>query len=158
MDDAGVWHGFVRGIAGTITTFEAPGAGTSSHLGTLAVSINGSGTVTGYYLDANNFAHGFVRAADGTIMTFDAPGATPGTVGGGNLSRRDQLGGHNYGMLRQQRFHSSWICAYQQRRVLDFDNAGAHDQSTYGFAINDFGYIAGELNGYPAASGDNMGC
>jgi hypothetical protein len=38
--------------------------------------MNDSGTITGYYIDANNIFHGFVRAADGTITTFDPPNST----------------------------------------------------------------------------------
>lgn len=59
-----------------IITFDAPGS-----LATVPASINPSGDITGYYVDAsNNTYHGFVRVADGTIMTFDAPDAgTHGT-------------------------------------------------------------------------------
>jgi hypothetical protein len=62
-------------------TFDAPGAGTGPGQGTgcsgtdCSVLINEEGTVTGYYLDANNVYHGFVRCPDGKITTFDAPGA-----------------------------------------------------------------------------------
>ena len=48
-------------------TFEAPGAGTGVYQGTVAVSINTAGTVTGFYLVAGTVYHGFVRAANGTI-------------------------------------------------------------------------------------------
>ncbi|MGC9948033.1 MAG: hypothetical protein ABSF64_16835, partial [Bryobacteraceae bacterium] len=68
-------HGFVRAAGGTITTFDAPGAGC-----TYAVSINTAGAIAGYYCDAGNlsFSHGFVRAASGAVTTFDAPGAGTG--------------------------------------------------------------------------------
>jgi hypothetical protein len=74
-----------------IITFDAPGAGTGVFQGTgcsfaidCTVLINEEGTITGYYLDANNVYHGFVRSPEGKITTFDAPGAdtTPGSFNG----------------------------------------------------------------------------
>src|SRR5215813_13026200 len=59
----------------TITTFDAPGAGTAARQGTTAFGINSAGTITGFIRDTNNARHGFVRASDGTITVFDAPGA-----------------------------------------------------------------------------------
>jgi hypothetical protein len=61
--------------AGSITPFDAPGAGTGSFQGTFPAAINPAGTITGFFTDASFASHGFVRAADGTITTFDAPGA-----------------------------------------------------------------------------------
>ncbi len=69
-------HGFVRiAASGTITQFDAPGAGSSKNEGTFAVSINDGGVIAGVVSDANNAQHGFVRAADGTITEFDVPAA-----------------------------------------------------------------------------------
>src|SRR6478752_10349503 len=61
--------------AQTITTFDAPGAGTGPLQGTYATNINPSGTIIGFSPDANNVRHGFVRSQDGTFTIFDAPGA-----------------------------------------------------------------------------------
>jgi hypothetical protein len=65
-----------------IITFDAPGAGTGAHQGTgcfaytdCSVLINNWGTITGYYLDADNVFHGFVRSPDGKFTSFEAPGA-----------------------------------------------------------------------------------
>jgi hypothetical protein len=60
---------------GTFITFDAPGAGTGGGQGTFPASINQSGDVTGYYLDANFLQHGFLLAKNGAFTTFDAPGA-----------------------------------------------------------------------------------
>jgi hypothetical protein len=62
MDANSVAHGFVRAASGTISSFDAPGAGTGSggYQGTAGISINASGTVVGTYLDANSVLHGFV--------------------------------------------------------------------------------------------------
>src|SRR4029450_10542779 len=62
----------------TITTFDAPGAGTGPGQGTLPFAISPPGTVTGFYLDAGDARHGFLRTLDGAITTFDAPGAGTG--------------------------------------------------------------------------------
>src|SRR5205809_3376294 len=61
--------------AQTITTFDAPGAGTSAFQGTVATNINPSGTIIGFTRDANNVRPGFVRSQDGSFTIFDAPGA-----------------------------------------------------------------------------------
>ena len=39
---------------GTFTTFDVPGAGTGTFQGTIPVSINAAGDVTGTYVDANS--------------------------------------------------------------------------------------------------------
>ncbi len=86
-------HGFVRAANGTFKVIDAPGAGTNpgqvkgiNFQGTIAISINAGGVVTGTWADPNYANHGFVRAADGTISEFDVPGAggagTFGTVSG----------------------------------------------------------------------------
>lgn len=77
-----VWHSYVRAPDGTITTFDAPGAGTGQFQGTFAYNINPAGAIAGQYLDANNVYHGYVRAPDGAITTFDAPDAGTGAFQG----------------------------------------------------------------------------
>ena len=69
----------------TITTFDAPGAGTSAGQGTLAFDITPAGAIVRYYADASSVFHGFLRAKDGTLTTFDAPGAGSG-AGQGTLA------------------------------------------------------------------------
>ena len=61
--------------AQTVTTFDAPGAGTGALQGTYATNINPSGTIIGFSRDANDVRHGFVRSRDGSFTSFDAPGA-----------------------------------------------------------------------------------
>src|SRR5438046_8341678 len=61
--------------AQTVTTFDAPGAGTGPLQGTYATNIAPSGPIIGFSRDANNVRHGFVRSQDGTFTIFDAPGA-----------------------------------------------------------------------------------
>jgi hypothetical protein len=77
FDATGVGHGFLRSADGTITTFDAPGAGTNPNTfgGTFSNGINVKGSVAGYVNDANGVSHGFVRTSDGKFTMFDAPGA-----------------------------------------------------------------------------------
>jgi len=61
MDSVGAHHGFVRTKSGKITSFDAPGAGTSSGEGTFAWRINTAGDITGYLMDSSGVYHGFVN-------------------------------------------------------------------------------------------------
>src|SRR5450755_827227 len=82
-------------------TIDAPGAGQASGQGTgcfaytdCSVVINNWGTITGYYLDANNVFHGFVRSPEGKFTSFEAPGAdlTPGDFNGTNPNAINDAG------------------------------------------------------------------
>jgi hypothetical protein len=75
-DANSVNHGFLRTPSGTITTFDAPGAGTASGQGTgcfsdCFTSINDWGAITGAYTDNNWFVHGYLRTPNGKIVTVD---------------------------------------------------------------------------------------
>jgi hypothetical protein len=76
----------------TITTFDAPGAGTAAGQGTFPSGLNPAGAITGFIRDANAARHGFLRAPDGTFTIFDDPGAgtcstSCGTIGNGQGTR-----------------------------------------------------------------------
>ena len=83
LDGNYVAHGFVRAASAAVTTFDAPGAGTTSSIkgslvslqGTVPTAINAAGTIVGTYLDTHSCYHGFLRAASGTITEFDVSGA-----------------------------------------------------------------------------------
>src|SRR5436309_1273939 len=65
----------------TITTFDAPGAGTQQSQGTTPTAINPGGAITGYFFDANWTGHAFLRSRDGIFTIVDGPGAnSTGTV------------------------------------------------------------------------------
>ena len=68
--------------AQTITTFDAPGAGTGFLQGTYGVNVSPSGTIIGFSRDANNARHGFIRSTDGSFTIFDAPSAGTGNFQG----------------------------------------------------------------------------
>ena len=73
IDDVGfAFHGFLRAPDGTITTFDAPGAGTQAAFsqGTFAYGLNPAGAIAGVYGDANFVSHGFLRDSNGTF-TYD---------------------------------------------------------------------------------------
>src|SRR5215469_8831745 len=70
IDSGNVNHGFVGtpDPGGTITPFDAPGAGTGPGQGTFVTAVDGlneAGATVGYYFDSNNVAHGFVRDTSG---------------------------------------------------------------------------------------------
>ena len=74
VDSSYVFHGFVRGVEGTITEFDPAGS-----TFTQPIAINPAGTITGSYADAMGAFHAFVRAPNGAITSFDVPGAVGGT-------------------------------------------------------------------------------
>jgi probable HAF family extracellular repeat protein len=69
--ETGITYTFIRGKAGDFTLLPdaAPGA-----LLTEATGLNNSGTVVGFYLDADAHRHGFILQ-NGTYTTYDYPGA-----------------------------------------------------------------------------------
>jgi uncharacterized membrane protein len=86
-------HGFLRHLNGTVTTFSVPGA-TESELGTLPVSINRAGAVTGVFVTGdprmdNVEKHGFLRQPNGTITGFDVPGSKGSDIGTSPVSIND---------------------------------------------------------------------
>ena len=60
VDASNVNHGFVRDKQGSLTTFDAPGAGTGLFQGTLPSMPNPPGAIVGSFLDASNAFHGFL--------------------------------------------------------------------------------------------------
>jgi hypothetical protein len=76
----------------TITTFDAPGAGTAPGQGTFANGMNASEQIVGFIRDAHAARHAFLRAADGTFTMFDDPNAgtcsaSCGSIGNGQGTR-----------------------------------------------------------------------
>ena len=77
-DTSGVFHGFLRSPDGTITTFDAPGAGTAASQGTFVTftdGINPVGAIALGFVDASGMFHAAVRAPDGAFTAFDPPGS-----------------------------------------------------------------------------------
>ena len=79
FDTNTVSHAFVRDANGTVTVFDAPGAGTASGLGTQARDVNRNGVIVGSFATGVSgmiaVEHSFVRNSDGTFTVFDPPTA-----------------------------------------------------------------------------------
>jgi hypothetical protein len=146
----------VRAADGTITTFNAPGAGTGLKEGTAAVSINDSGEITGSYTDKPvkhgliRAGHGFMRAANGTITTFEAPGAATGAgVVQGTISGRINAAGDATGFYPDAKgvFHGFVRAADGTITSFEAPGAGTAGTSmlpgTFAFSINDSANITG---------------
>jgi hypothetical protein len=150
-----VYHGYVRSASGTITTFDAPGAGTSENSvyveGTFALSINDDGVITGYYVDSSEGYHGFVRAADGTITTLNAPGAGTGLnpdtqdpLGTKALSINDDGAITGYYIDPNEGYHGFMVSASGAITTFNAPGAGTTlATGTYPRSINDNGVIVG---------------
>jgi len=80
-------HSFVVSKKGTFTSFDPPGAVSST-----ASTVNPSGAVVGAYTDSGGVTHGYLLD-HGTFTTIDFPGATY-TFGGGNNPEGDIIGAY----------------------------------------------------------------
>lgn len=84
-DATGVGHVFLRDPDGTLTTFDALGAGTGPAQGTWSTtfySLNPAGTISGWYVDSGYMLHGFLRSAHGKVTNIDVPGGGTGAIQG----------------------------------------------------------------------------
>jgi hypothetical protein len=146
-----VAHGFVRDSDGTITTFDAPGAGsvTDSGQGTYPISIDPAGAIAGSTLDASNVYHGFLRAPDGTFTTFDAPGAGSVTDSGqGTTPSSINPAGAIAGSTLDANFVGHGFVRDRDGNFTTFDVPGAGNatdsfQGTFPRANNPSGKITG---------------
>ena len=116
FDGSGVAHGYVRSPSGTITTFDAPGAGTGASQGTYVGSINPKGEITSFFVDANNVYHGYLRTREGVITTIDAPGAGTGATQGTQAENINSIGYDRWKLLGYQRCES-WFPAHHARHL-----------------------------------------
>jgi len=92
-DSGNAYHGFVRTVSGTITEFDA--GEYDFHQGTIASSVNSSGTVTGVFTNPGGPYRGYVRAPNGKVTLFDASDAGKGDSPQGTLP----IGINNSGMV-----------------------------------------------------------
>ncbi len=144
IDANGVGHGYLRAADGRITVFDAPGAGTTSGLGTFGDSINDENEIVGWTYDANFVAHGFLRDCDGKVIVFDAPGAgtTPGNgVGTYALTNNDL--GVIVGTYYDDGFGAHGFVRAADGSITTFDAPGAAD--TNGGVNNLEGMITGNF-------------
>jgi hypothetical protein len=59
-DGFNVYRGFLRTSDGTMTVFDAPGAGTGNFQGTMPIGITPGGLVAGVYVEPKDGNHGFL--------------------------------------------------------------------------------------------------
>jgi hypothetical protein len=149
-DNNFVSHGLVRSPKGTLTTFDAPGAGTMSGQGQgtscpdCSAPLNQFGVTAGYYIDGSAVVHGFVRGRGGKITTFDAP-AGASSLGFGCFSQCP-LGLNDSGEVTGVYADTTYVYHGFLRspwgKITTFDAPGAVN-GTFPVSINDQGAIAG---------------
>jgi hypothetical protein len=140
-----VAHGFVRGTDGTVTLFDAPGAGTGKNEGTFPTSINSGGVITGMVDDTKSVYHGFVRPTGGTITEFDAPGANL-SLDAGTVPMSINTAGTITGMYRDSSLVYHGFVRATDGTISTFDAPGAgagYVQGTQPLSINTAGTITG---------------
>jgi hypothetical protein len=146
-DVNGVHHGFVRAANGTITEFDATGAGTGKGQGTLAACIDTAGDVAGPYIGPSGAYHGFVRTANGASMsTFDAPNAGTGINQGTFPFAIDTAGDIAGYYIDAMGVYHGFLRPAANVNIISFDalNAGTiRNQGTRAFGIDTAGDIAG---------------
>lgn len=141
-------HGFVRSAAtGTITPFDAPGAGTAKNEGTFAIAIDTAGDVTGLYADSGDAYHGFLRAANGTVTAFDAPGAPTAIRHRGTLPLSINAGGDITGEYVDANAVRHGFVRAASGTITNFDVPGAGTASTDGTVPIHIG-TAEDITGY----------
>ena len=145
-DSAYVNHGFVRAANGSITTFDTNDDQNYPfgcfNCGTMVLSINNAGAITGNFLDDNTYLlRGFVRSAKGVITEFDAPNDGLGTSPESINPSGEIVGFANDGSGVAHAFLRS---ATGTISTFDAPEAGIFpSQGTGYFAINPIGQIAG---------------
>ncbi len=96
------FHSYVRAKDGTITEFDAPGAGAVGKFppfplsmwnpGTYAIAIDAVGAVAGFYVDSGIVKHGYLRTPDGAFTAIDAPNAGTAAHQGTNAANMNVQG------------------------------------------------------------------
>jgi hypothetical protein len=98
-----VSHIYLRSPEGTMTPFEAPGAGTGTYQGTgcsgCFSGLNRAGAIAGIYTDANKVFHSFLRSPTGEFTKIDAPGAGTGAGQGTGCFSECPVGLNDSGMI-----------------------------------------------------------
>ncbi len=144
-----VQHGFIRQADGTLTRFDAPGAGTGPGQGTgcpgCFAGLNQLGEIGGIYTDSKTVYHGFIRTPNGKFTSFDAPGAGTGNSQGTGCPSDCPVILNNKGALTGAFIDANNVLHVYLRgpegKIVTVDPAGSI--FTFPAGINDFGTIAG---------------
>ncbi len=125
---SGTTHSFIVSQKGAVTSFDPPGAVSST-----ASTVNSSGIVVGAYTDSAAVTHGY-QLSKGTFTTTDFPGATL-TFNGGNNAEGDIVGEY----IDSANVAHSFLLS--NGAFTSFDPAGATASDASG--INPEGIIVG---------------
>jgi hypothetical protein len=152
MDNSGnlVGHGLIRHPDGTLSTFEAPGAGTGTNQGTgcpgCSPGLNQLGAIAGIYTDSNSVFHGFLRNPEGKFTTFDAPGAGIGSGQGTGCPSDCPTSLNDWGAITGNYIDANFVFHGYLRspsgEITTVDPSGS--VFTLSFSINDSGVITGQ--------------
>ena len=142
-DNNDVIRGFVRDAAGTVTTFDAPGARGDKNAGTLPCCINAQGAVIGFCSSCQTGIGGWVRAADGTFTSIDVPGAYQTKPFGIN-DKGEIVGSYNDSEGGLDHTHGFFRSADGKITTFDAPDSG---QITTADAVNNKGVIVGYYSG-----------
>jgi hypothetical protein len=137
----------------TITTFDAPGAGTGPGQGTFAFVVSSAGVIVGEYSDAHNVNHGFVRSRHGTFTTFEVPGSGTGSGQGTGAFSANPRGEITGGYIDASGSSHAFVRS-PDGTISTFDAPGAGSggcsppiicaNGTQGASINPEGEISGQ--------------
>lgn len=151
MDNSGnfVGHGLIRRPDGTLTIFDAPGAGTGTDQGTscpgCTSGLNQWGAIAGTYTDSNNVHHGFLRSPKGEFTTFDAPGAGTDSYEGTGCFSDCPVSLNDWGAIMGTYIDSNFVYHGYLRtpdgKIVTVDPLGS--VFTWSSSMNDLGAITG---------------
>jgi uncharacterized membrane protein len=137
----GASHGFLRSRDGKITVIDLPGAGTSSGQGTQALSISDDGTITGGFIDANNFQHAYIRYPNRKAIAVNVTGQR---TGGNSVNSFGSSAGDVYLDYNSPQ-HAYWRSPGGAVVVIYPPGAGTGaGQGSYSIAINRAGALVGQ--------------
>jgi hypothetical protein len=152
----------------TITTFDAPGAGTAPGQGTFANGMNDPGEIVGFIRDPNGARHSFLRNHDGTFTMFDDPNAgtcsaSCGSIGNGQGTRAYAIssGGDIVGFFTDNTAHCHGYVRSKQGVFTQIDapdaGTGPFPQGTFPSEFTPMGINgAGQITGFYVDANNNQ--
>lgn len=122
-----------------LTEFDVPGAAKVAYSGTIAVDINPSGAIIGYYNLVAGGLDGFLRAPDGRFVTFAAPQAF--VTYPQSINAKGEIAGYSYNNAVASGFLRT---SGGDIAIIDVPGAGTgYAQGTFALDINPAGIVAG---------------
>lgn len=149
MDNNLAGHGLIRYASGTLSTFDAPGAGNGAYQGTgcpgCNFGVNNMGTIVGTFTDANNIFHGFVRSPAGKFTTFDATGSGTSSYQGTGCFSDCPMGLNDPGVITGSYYDSNYTQhGFIRTRDGNFETVDPQGSvGTQPESINNVGTIVG---------------